>query len=82
MNIKLGAINIIMETQRPRYTLPDDVPPPPNMTREEFDAWSRRVCGYQASLIPDNEIMKTPHGLIVNAATWQRLRDALQSTNG
>ena len=29
----------------PRYTLPADVPPPPGMTRDDFAAWSLRVCG-------------------------------------
>lgn len=30
----------------PRYVLPDDVPPPVGMTREQFSEWSWRTCGY------------------------------------
>lgn len=39
------GMRVIEAAEHPRYTLPADVPPPTGMTRAEFDAWSRRVCG-------------------------------------
>ena len=38
----------------PRYTLPADVPPPPGMTRAEFAAWSRKVCGV-TNIVPPGQ---------------------------
>lgn len=73
----IQGLRVHIEPPRPRYVLPADVPPPPGMTREEFDAWSRRVCGYGSSLIPDGQVLSTPYGLHMNQATFDRLKEAM-----
>lgn len=41
----LFGMTVVAAPLHPRYVLPADVPPPPGMTRAEFNAWSRHVCG-------------------------------------
>lgn len=73
----LAGLPVIVEPERPRYTLPADVPPPPGMTRDEFAQWSRRVCGIQAPLIPDGQMLSLAGRLHMNAKTWDRMRREL-----
>ena len=70
------GMKVYIESLRPRYTLPNDVPPPKGMTREDFDAWSREVCGYQPPLVADGQILKTPYGLHMNKQTWEKVKAA------
>lgn len=67
---------VFVEKPRQRYILPGDVPPPPGMTREEFDQWSRRVCGFQPPLIEDGQVFRTANGLHMNASTWAKVKAA------
>lgn len=55
-----GGIKIIEEPKRPRYVLPDDVPPPPGMTRAEFAAWSAEVCGFREPIVPRDTVYFMP----------------------
>jgi len=50
------GMRVVEAREFPRYTLPDDVPPPPGMTRAEFAAWSREVCG-MTSLLPKGTVL-------------------------
>lgn len=72
------GVTVQVEPLRQRYSLPADVPPPKGMTRDEFDAWSRRVCGFQKPLLEDGQVLKTPYGLHMNAATWRAAQEALR----
>lgn len=69
------GVDIIVEPLRQRYALAPDVPPPPGMTREEFGAWSRRVCGFMAPLIPDNQTIVMGGKVYMNRSTFNRLMD-------
>lgn len=76
------GIRVHVEPLRPRYTLPIDVPPPTDMTRDQFDEWSRRVCGYDEPIMPYGQVLKTPDGLHMNEATWDGLRSAIIKEGG
>lgn len=73
----LNGLPVMVEPERPRYTLPADVPPPTGMTRDEFAQWSRRVCGIQAPLIPDGQVLNLAGAMHMNAKTWARIRREL-----
>ena len=68
---------ILVEPLRPRYVLPDDVSPPPGMTRDEFADWSRRVCGHQAPLIKDGQVFYTEGAMHMNQATFDAMKAKL-----
>lgn len=72
--ITIYGLEVVVEPQYPRYTLPADVPPPPGMTREQFDAWSREVCGYHPQMLKDGQVYKAYNRLHVNAATWEKIK--------
>jgi hypothetical protein len=55
-----AGIKIIEEAKHPRYVLPDDVPPPPGMTRAEFAAWSAEVCGFREPIVPRDTVYFMP----------------------
>lgn len=76
------GVTVHVEPLRQRYKLPNDVPPPTGMTREQFDEWSRRVCGYCPPLIADGQVLKTPYGLHMNAKTWEAAKSAIKSEGG
>ncbi len=65
------GMRIVEAPTHPRYTLPDDVPPPPGMTRAEFAAWSREVCGV-TSVVPRGQ------AYIVNGVALVRPEDAVR----
>lgn len=65
---------VVIEQPRPRYVLPDDVPPPTGMTREEFAAWSVRVCGYAPPFLKDGDVMTLSGALHMNQATFNKLQ--------
>ena len=74
----LYGLKVLIEPQRQRYTLPADVPPPPGMSREQFNDWSRRVCGFHAPILADGQVFKSPDGaMYMNATTWAALRATL-----
>lgn len=70
------GVHVHIETQRPRYALPLDVPPGTGSTRAEFEEWSKRVCGYQAPLLADGVVLQSPHGVHMNAKTFSYLKIA------
>ena len=71
----LSQINIVVEQLRPRYVLPLDVPPPTGMTREEFEEWSRKVCGYQDSILSDGQVLLMEGRMHMSQATyWEMVR--------
>lgn len=78
-NANLMGHRIHVEHPRPRYVLPDDVPPPTGMTREEFADWSLRVCGSQQPILRDNEVYQVGSTFCMNAATYERLRKELRT---
>lgn len=59
------GMRIVEAAEFPRYTLPADVPPPTGMTRAEFDAWSRRVCG-MVSPIPRGTVYCFGNNIVLN----------------
>ena len=81
MNEMLYGERVHIEKLRPRYVLPDDVPPGTGSTREEFAEWSARVCGYAKPLLPDGQVYKTQFGLTMNETTWRQLQAAIKAKN-
>lgn len=57
------GMRVVASPDQPRYTLPDDVPPPPGMTRAEFAAWSRVVCGV-VNILPPGHIYILPEQIV------------------
>lgn len=73
------GMRIHVEPLRQRYTLPDDVPPPAGMTREQFNEWSRRVCGYAEPLIADGIVINLRDTLHMNTRTWEKVKASIQA---
>ena len=65
------GMRIVEAATYPRYTLPDDVPPPPGMTRAEFAAWSREVCGVTC-VLPRGQVF------LMNGVALIRPEDAVK----
>lgn len=75
---ELYGMKVVVERPVQRYKLPSDVPPPTGMTREEFDAWSRRVCGYRQSILQEGQVVCTDAGTMhMTQATWERVKARL-----
>ncbi len=70
----LFGMPVYIETPQPRYSLPLDVPPGTGCTRTEFEEWSKRVCGYQPSLLTDGAAVQVAGRLHMNANTFLRLK--------
>lgn len=68
------GLRVIEAPLRPRYVLPDDVPPPKGMTRDEFAAWSRRVCGVVCNIKPGHALVLYGHTVIAHPADVAGLR--------
>lgn len=66
------GMRIVEAPTYPRYTLPDDVPPPPGMTRAEFAAWSREVCGVTC-VLPRGQVF-----LLNNSIAMVRPQDVVK----
>ena len=70
----LLGMPVVIEDPRPRYTLPDDVPPPTGMTRAEFAEWSLRVCGYAPTFLRDGDVLTLHGALHMTRTTWRNLQ--------
>jgi hypothetical protein len=77
MNKSFYGVPVIIEQPKPRYVLPDDVPPPKGMTREEFNEWSLSVCGYMPSIIPNGMVYKTHREMFMSYETFQDMKSIL-----
>jgi hypothetical protein len=67
-------IRTVVEPLRQRYTLPDDVSPPPGMTRAEFNAWSKQVCGYASPTLKDGQVMHISGVFYMNQWTYDAMK--------
>lgn len=68
----LYGTEVLVEKPVPRYVLPDDVPPPKGMTREEFNRWAFDVCGCHPPVIPDGVVYTTSKGYQMNSKTYKQ----------
>lgn len=75
---RINGMAVIVEPLYQRYVLPADVPPPPGMTRDEFNDWSRHVCGFTEPLLRDGQVIVNERKgtLHMNYRTFQQLRKA------
>lgn len=72
----LYGYRVVIEQLRPRYTLPPDVPPGTDCTREEFEEWSARVCGFQKPLLNDGTITSAGDTLYMSLETFEKIKIA------
>ena len=56
----------------PRYVLPEGVPQPTGMSRDEFAIWSANVCGV-SNLLKDGEVTMVSSTLFMNPRTHRHL---------
>lgn len=78
----LMGMPVVIEDPRPRYTLPDDVPPPTGMTRAEFAAWSIQVCGYAPTFLKDGDVLTLHGSLHMTRATFLDLKAFVNHQRG
>lgn len=75
---------VIVAKPQPRYQLPKYLLPEPYCIpwpagfEEETNAWAEKVCGFQAPIITDNEVMQVNGTLYMNEGTWKRLKETAQ----
>lgn len=81
------GVKIVCAPMHPKYVLPQNVPPPTGMTRDEFHEWSKKFCG-EYCMIPDDQMIRASFSdsiwdfmYVVSPKTYLRIQQSAKNLN-